>query len=463
MSRNVVLLVLDSVRKDVFDEYASRIQSKSSISAAQCRAASSWSVPSHASILTGKLPHEHGVHTFNRDMESLLSQETICDRLDAYHTLGVSANVYAGPAYGFDSIFDEFVEVPRYQKFPEALNATTFYNESNAEGLQLYQEFLSASLDNGHSLKSLANGVLAQVKQSTMGTRFPDPIDDGAKLIAKELKRRVKKSKEPVFAFANFMEAHEPFGHILGLDRSLHTAPRGWTSAGVDRWELITQPEEYEQYIQWMKELYAAHVDYLDRIIASLAEELGENTTIIVTADHGENFGAESGDDGLFVHTSSLSEGLLHVPLEILNPPESVNRNISDYVSHLQFPEIVTSIANETIPELTWSEVPAEVMGMAAGTDPPSNEEYWNRTIRCAYRESEKMEWDTEENTVCYRITEGNPNQQEEHSNDIQVPDWALNQFEVPIQDARQRALERSSEIVVDDSTSARLEDLGYL
>jgi predicted AlkP superfamily pyrophosphatase or phosphodiesterase len=74
MPRNVILLVLDTVRKDYFDEYASQIQSLSDVSFSQCRTASSCSVPSHASILTGELPHEHGQHSTNVDYTQILQR-----------------------------------------------------------------------------------------------------------------------------------------------------------------------------------------------------------------------------------------------------------------------------------------------------------------------------------------------------------------------------------------------------
>jgi len=69
--RNVVLIVLDTVRKDYFDEYAYRLQDRSDVTFSNCRAASSWSVPSHASMITGELPHVHGIHTHDRYFDNL--------------------------------------------------------------------------------------------------------------------------------------------------------------------------------------------------------------------------------------------------------------------------------------------------------------------------------------------------------------------------------------------------------
>ncbi len=57
---SVVVTCLDSVRKDYFDEHAERVQALSDSSVDQCPAASTWSLPSHASMRTGQLPSTHG-------------------------------------------------------------------------------------------------------------------------------------------------------------------------------------------------------------------------------------------------------------------------------------------------------------------------------------------------------------------------------------------------------------------
>src|SRR6056297_3190608 len=102
---NVVLLCLDSVRKDFFDEYAPRLRERADLEFDQCRAASGWSVPSHASMMTGTLPHQHGIHVYNRDFSGLHRDETWLGELPRHRALGASANVYASDAFGFDGVF----------------------------------------------------------------------------------------------------------------------------------------------------------------------------------------------------------------------------------------------------------------------------------------------------------------------------------------------------------------------
>lgn len=81
-SRNVVLIVLDTVRKDFFDDYAPRLQEKADNSFDRCYAPSSWTIPSHASMLTGDLPHQHGVHTYNKGFGGIDFDSTFLSDLD---------------------------------------------------------------------------------------------------------------------------------------------------------------------------------------------------------------------------------------------------------------------------------------------------------------------------------------------------------------------------------------------
>ena len=67
--RNVVVLCLDTLRKDTLDRLARRLSALADVSFENCRAASGWSVPSHASMLTGQLPSEHDVHALNPKLD----------------------------------------------------------------------------------------------------------------------------------------------------------------------------------------------------------------------------------------------------------------------------------------------------------------------------------------------------------------------------------------------------------
>src|SRR5699024_1692253 len=287
MYRNVVLVCLDAVRKDYFETYALQLQALSGASVEQCRAASSWSVPSHASMITGQLPHQHGVHSHNRDFSTIDREQTLFDRLpEEYRTVGISANVYAGPSHDFDTFFDTFVNVPRYQYFTEGLNATEFIHNADSTDFSLYFDYLTAALDHEEPTKSLVNGLMAQAKQFSMGRRVSDPMDDGARAASKAATTLLTETDRPTFVFMNLMEAHEPYSHFHGLNRSLHSAPLSWVHTAEDYWDIVEHPESHTEHVRLLRELYAANVDYLDRIVAefvtAIQRRTDRETTVVI-------------------------------------------------------------------------------------------------------------------------------------------------------------------------------------
>lgn len=471
MKRNVVIVCLDSVRKDYFDEFAPRLASLATESFDQCRAASSWSVPSHASMITGLLPHQHGLHTHNRDFATLPVDRTVfADFPPEYRTAGISANVYAGPTYNFDRFFDTFVDAPRYQYFADGLNATTYFNESEADGWDLYAGFLREAAKHDRPLRSLANGVAAQVKRTAMGSPIPDPMDDGAKLIRRESRRIVGETDAPLFLFLNFMEAHAPFSPMLGMDRSLYSVPSSWTSTRENFWDVSNRPDEYESYLEALRELYAANIDYLDRVVSGLLRDVERATdremTAIITADHGENLGYPY-EDGPLGHKSSLSESLLHVPLEVVNPPRGMeSRDASGFVSHLSLPDLVRGFVNDEVPSVGTDRVVAEHVGLSPGPRPPDDREHWDRLMRCAYEGDRKVVWDSRGGRTTYRLDRARPCWQsavEGGDATPAIPGWATDRFDSGADETKRRARDRSRAVEVDDATESRLADLGYL
>lgn len=470
MKRNVILVCLDSVRKDFFDAYAPRLSSMADVSFDQCRAASSWSVPSHASMITGLLPHQHGLHTHNREFSTLPVERTLfADLPTEYRTAGISANVYAGPTYNFDRFFDTFVDAPRYQYFADGMNATAYFNETDEDGAELYLGYLRAALSHDRPLRSLANGAAAQLKRTAMGSPIPDPMDDGARLIRREACKLLEESDDPLFLFLNFMEAHAPYSPIYGMDRSLYSVPNSWSSTSEAFWDVATSPERHAEYLDAFRELYAANVEYLDRVVSGLLEDVDRRsdreTTAIVTADHGENLGYPS-EDGLLGHKSSLSESLLHVPFEVVNPPAEPEDRDARFVSHLSLPDLVRGFMDDTFPTVGAGRTVAEHVGMSPGPEPPGDHEYWDRMMRCAYEDDRKIVWDSLGDVAAYDLDPARPcwhSRTADVDEEIAIPDWAIDRFDVDIDEYKRTARGASNAVDVDAVTERRLAELGYL
>ena len=117
---SVVLVVLDTVRADHLTPYGYSKETTPRLARLaqegllfeQARSAAPWTLPSHASLFTGKLPSQHGCHWEHRWLAD--SQETIAEVLASpragFETLGVTTNVNASSLYNLHQGFSRFVE-----------------------------------------------------------------------------------------------------------------------------------------------------------------------------------------------------------------------------------------------------------------------------------------------------------------------------------------------------------------
>lgn len=76
-------------------------------------------------MFVGDLPSEHGVHTYHRSFDETPAEAVFHTRL-LHESVGVSANVYAGPAYGFDDYFERFVDVRPNRRYPAGATPAEF-------------------------------------------------------------------------------------------------------------------------------------------------------------------------------------------------------------------------------------------------------------------------------------------------------------------------------------------------
>jgi arylsulfatase A-like enzyme len=467
----VALLCLDSVREDFFREYAPRLQRRADVVYTQCRAVSGWSVPSHASMFTGELPSVHGIHVHNQSFADLSAEDTFLGDMD-HHTFGVSANTYASSAFGFDELFNAYTDISPNRRFPKGMDVAQFGKDNDEVGVHKHAAFAREAAAHDHPIASLANGVFDRLDEWLAESSIPKLFDDGANIVLRGLKKGVDRAEEPFFAFANFMDAHSPYYHVYGYDRALHSASSAWSSSGYSTHGVNVADDlgPYEADLRKTRELYGASIDYLDgkidAFIPELLAETNEETTVVVTADHGENLGLES--DGKMVgHRGSMSEGLLHIPLMIVNPPEfGSSSTIEEFVSHLSLPTLLVGLAKGILPDITADHVRAERVGslMADIVDPDSEEgRYWNRMIRVLYKDGLKREWATAAAPQTLELDSERANWQSpvDHAFDSTAPDTKY--FTVPITEYKRRAETKHKSADVDATTRDRLEELGYL
>lgn len=440
----------------------------SDVSFTQCRAASSCSVPSHASILTGELPHRHGIHSASVDYARLDVADTFLGDLSDHRTIGVSTNTFAGSSFGFDAPFDEFVDVSWTRRFPEGLDAREFVTRTDASGLSFYLEFLETAARHDHPLATLSNAALAQLDVLFSKLPVPKLFDDGGSAALRTAHERIGDGREPFFLFVNLMEAHTPHQPTRWYDGSLYDAGNGWNSMnGIHQWDINRNGVEgNEEAVEHFRQLYAAAVDYLDRIVVDFVERVRRDsdreTTFVITSDHGENLGYDA-DETMIGHTSSLSEGLLHVPLTLVNPPDGYASAERDYVSHVELGTLVGGLADGRTPDVFDDRVAAERITTTNAPSVDSEERrYWKRTLRSVHEGERKWVWDSLGECTEYELDHERPNWQRRASDDVSPPAWADGFFAESIEAYGRRTGTGIGEDV-DEATRSRLEELGYL
>lgn len=331
---NIVLIVIDAGRPDHFSSYGYHRETTPFLTELanrghlylSCFASSSWTVPSHASLFTGKHVYEHRL--FGRTLSLPDSFPTLAEVLSdsGYETVIASGNSLLGKETGLSRGFD--------QKF--------FFRE--------------LSPDNPLSRFSILNRALGKF-------RLEHYKDKGAAWITRRLERWARnrrRTQRPFFLFINYLDAHLPYVPQRQF-RELFLEPEKEKRAA----EIEQNPIQYylgnsqltSEDFEILQALYDAELRYVDTHIEQLYRNLTHynlngNTLWIITSDHGENIG----EHGMIDHQFSILDTLIRVPLIIHSPnlPLTVERKTALVQQKDLYPCIIefTKAQGNTAPTL---------------------------------------------------------------------------------------------------------------
>jgi arylsulfatase A-like enzyme len=291
---NVLLLVLDTVRAQSLGAYGyGRPTSTyvdqfaaSGVSFQRALATAPWSLASHASMFTGRLPHELGVSA----LQPLGDQyPTLAEVLasQGYYTAGfVDNTIFGTQEFGLGRGFIHYVDFP------------------------LTWETAVLSPTVGRNLLSHTPAV-----EDALGTHQVTPRRGAEQLSAEFLQWQAAHSKWPFFAFLNYFDAHDPYTPPadFALRFSPHIPAARFNESKVDE---LTSAD-----IRDLNNAYDGAIAYADyhvgQLLATLASRgVLDNTLVIIVGDHGEQFG----EHGLMYHGNSVYMPAVHVPLLMAFP-----------------------------------------------------------------------------------------------------------------------------------------------
>lgn len=270
-----------------------------------------WTLPAHASMFTGRWPHELGVD-WRRALDR--TYPTLAEQLTAagYVTAGFVANTtYCSEETGLNRGFQHWEAYP----------------------VSFQMVVKSASL--GRALTG------AEWFRELFGWYQPLARRHGDEISASLLRWVGSGKAAPWFATLNYLDAHAPYLPPAPFrDRFGPIEPRG-------------NPTLVPGYA-WLPEEIRREQNAYDASIAALDDELGHlfdsleargelrNTLVIVTADHGEEFYEHQ----LMDHGNSLYLPAIHVPLLMWLPGTvPAGRRVTAPVTTRDLPATILAIA----------------------------------------------------------------------------------------------------------------------
>jgi len=297
---NVVLVVLDTVRAGNLASYGYGRPTSPEIDRLAAEGAlfldatspSTWSLPSHASLFTGRYPSSHGAHGEHQYLDA--RYPTLAQVLErrGYETFCITANPWISDGLGLTRGF--------------AWQDTSLREQGGAgEGFSFIHRLLDRL-----GLREVDKGGDAVAASFETWTRERN-VDGG----------------RPAFVFLNFIEAHFPY-HLLPRDSLFQFTDRPYGELRGISIDLVGQQfggkgRSVEEAGPPAKDMYDGGIVYsnllLERVVEALrARGVLDETVLVVLADHGEILGERG---GYFGHGPTLYQEAVGVPLLVRYPP----------------------------------------------------------------------------------------------------------------------------------------------
>jgi arylsulfatase A-like enzyme len=326
-SPNVLLIVMDTVAAGHLSLFGyDRATSTTLVELAErgvrfdsARAPSSWTLPSHASMFTGRWAHELSTGWFaplDRTYPTLA--EFMGSR--GYATAGFVANKWycafdSGLARGF-TVYQDYI-FPGLTAFKMAVLGRRALERCNA------------FVESEDWLESV--GLLGYAQRLW---RWLYTDRKGAAAVNRELLDWLSsraRSERPFFVFLNYLDAHYPYELPSGRLHRFGEEPSDKRLRSLIRhWEGLDKATVLPKGVAFVADAYDDCVADLDEQLGKLVDELKrrgvlERTWLLIASDHGESFGEHTGD---YCHGASLYETELHVPLLIIPPASKGTKQV---------------------------------------------------------------------------------------------------------------------------------------
>jgi arylsulfatase A-like enzyme len=299
LRRSVVLVSIDTLRPDHLRCYGYGRPTSPHLDALaaagtlfeRAYAPSSWTLPSHTSMLSGLSPFRHGAVDASVRIPDHVPLVADLLRARGYDTLGVVGNPFVSEHFGFRRGFTRWLERRKSGTDPEA-----------------YQVELVAEL---------------------------------------------RRLRPPFFAFLHYNSVHHPYAPPPPFNRFAPAGAEGIRGARVGRLLHALEkgappvtPAEREMMIGLYDGEILAMDDRLGRTLRELSRAFGDDLLVVVTSDHGEEFL----EHGSLMHSRTLYDELLHVPLVLRGGGLPTGKRVREMVSLMDVAPTLLDWAGAPVP-----------------------------------------------------------------------------------------------------------------
>ncbi len=308
---NFLIVLIDTLRADRLGAYGykrntSPVIDQLSAKGVRFDAAYShapWTRPSVASLMTSLYPKSHDIIGDEDALPSGLPTLAQVLKSRGYSTAAFSANPQVMPVYGFGRGFDVFGN-----SHASMLRRTSI---GRVEHLMMY---------------GIKNFVLPSLKIKKEGNSPGDEHDSLRNSQAGGLNKLAfdwinsYQNEQPFMLYMQYLDPHSPYSppvDYLNADAQEPVVlPIEFVQKNAPPWPFMDSKKATPEVLRGLNRLYDAEIAYVDHELGVLLDRLQargmmEDTIVVVTSDHGEEFY----DHNQWLHGQSLFDELVRVPL----------------------------------------------------------------------------------------------------------------------------------------------------
>ena len=271
--RNIILIVLDSLREDYSEYIDIHLKKHGFVKLHNVITSAPWTLPAHASMFTGLYPFRHGAHATKkikiREIK-LKSHRIVTKDLKemGFTNYLFTANDFIRPFFGF-----------RYFDYIETVPAVPIIQDKDSDRERMSKYHGKNQIETAlNAIKAKEYLLLAKyaIREITIRMRPATkifyslihqwPLDKGVKKLIKYM--REIELNSPFFLFVNLMEVHEPYtpfdrGSWMTNIKPVSDLKRGKI---IDTW----------------KKRYPIHARYLGKKVGDVIKEIDNKKKVTI-------------------------------------------------------------------------------------------------------------------------------------------------------------------------------------